>query len=949
MRRFRRSLRLAAAAALGFAFSIQAQSATPVRPSDPWVQAASDIPADENVRFGVLPNGMQYAIMRNASPPGQASFRLRIDAGSLMEDETQLGLAHFMEHMAFNGTTHVPENELLRTLERLGLAFGADTNAYTAFEETVYKLELPRADDETVDTALHILREQVSEALMTAEAIDAERGVIEGEQRLRNTPGFRAMKAQLALLAPGQRVSQRLPIGDLDIIRTAPRDRFVAFYNAYYRPDRATFVAVGDFDVDVMEGKIRRAFEDWTPRAADGPEPDLGTVAPRATRTTIVVEPGVRPSIELSWTRPPDRRPDSVETRRQKLIETLALQVLKRRLGELARSDTPPVTSADADRTDLAGSLDVVSISAEFSAGQWRPALEAVERAQRQLVRYGVTEAELDREVTTIRTYLESAVGSATTRRTPLLADSIAGSVNARMVFNSSRNDLDIFNAAVKDLKSEAVDMAARDLFASANPLVLLLSPTPVDGGEAAVTAALTASRAVAAPPPMAPAAIAWPYDDFGPPGGVASRREVPAVGATVLIFANGVRLTVKPTTFREDQILVSVRTGIGARGFPTDRPTPLGSFSSLVSEGGLGRLTADELDRALTGKVYESTFVLEDDRLGFSGATRPEDLDLQLQVLTAFITDPGVRPAPFLRLQSVFPQILDQQAATPSGAFNIHAPVLLAGGDQRNGMPTADEVAAWTNDDLKRQVLEGLASGPIDVVIGGDVTVDQAIKAVAPTLGALPVRPPAARPMPGATNRRFPTGTTEPLRFRHTGASDQAMGYVAWPTTDQMGDRTEARRVSLLAEILNLRVVDEIRERQAIAYSPSVRARASDAYEGYGTLSVSAQTAPGSLPAFFMAVEQIATSLREEPPSLDELTRARRPVVEALRRRQASNEYWISQLADLARDTGTVEQALTAVSDLEAVTPEDIQALARRYLIPGKAWRATVTSELSD
>ena len=191
-----------------------------VAPSDPWAQAASDVPADPAVRYGLLPNGMRYALLHNATPPGQASFRLRIDAGSLMERDDQKGLAHFMEHMAFNGTKDVPENEMLRILERLGLAFGADTNAFTSFDQTAYMLELPNTKDETVDPSLHILREMMSAALMAPDAIDSERGVIVGEERTRDTPQLRVLKTQLGLLAPGQRLSERLPIGDLDIIRT---------------------------------------------------------------------------------------------------------------------------------------------------------------------------------------------------------------------------------------------------------------------------------------------------------------------------------------------------------------------------------------------------------------------------------------------------------------------------------------------------------------------------------------------------------------------------------------------------------------------------------------------------------------------------------------------------------------------------------------------------------
>ncbi|MFN3354073.1 MAG: M16 family metallopeptidase, partial [Brevundimonas sp.] len=361
-----RRLLLVCASSVALAGAAGLPAFAQVAPSDPWPQASSDIPVDTAVRFGTLENGMRYAILRNATPPGQASLRLRIDAGSLMENEDQLGLAHFMEHMAFNGTTNIPENELLRILERLGLAFGADTNAATGFDQTFYMLELPRTNDETVDTALRIMREQVSEALMAPEAIDEERGVIVGEERTRNTPQLRSLKAQLALLAPGQRIANRLPIGDLEIIRTAPRERFVAFYDAYYRPSRATMIAVGDFDVDVMEQKIRSTFASWEPRGPDGPEPDLGEVADREPETRILVEPGIQSSVQINFTRDPDLDPDTVAERRDDTLRGLGLAVLNRRLGELARADNPPFIGAGASADTLVDSLDLASVSAAF-------------------------------------------------------------------------------------------------------------------------------------------------------------------------------------------------------------------------------------------------------------------------------------------------------------------------------------------------------------------------------------------------------------------------------------------------------------------------------------------------------------------------------------------------------------------------------------------------------
>lgn len=941
-----RSVRLILLAAASVAaLTAAAPALAQVQPSDPWAQSASDVPVDASVRFGTLPNGMQYAVMRNATPPGQASFRLRIDAGSLMENEDQLGLAHFMEHMAFNGTTNIPENDLLRILERHGLAFGADTNASTGFDQTVYMLELPRADEVIVDDALRVMREQVSEALMAADAVDAERGVIEGEERLRNTPGLRSIKAQLALLAPGQRISQRLPIGDLNIIRTAPRERFVEFYDAYYRPSRATFIAVGDFDVDVMEQKIRDAFASWEPSAADGPEPDLGSVAPREPETRILVEPGVQSSIQLNWTKAPDLDPDTVAERRDNLIRGLGIAVLNRRLGEIARGENPPFTSASGGQSTLWESLDIASVSANFNPGEWKPALEAIEQEQRRLVQYGISDAELQREITESRTSLENGVARAATRPTPLLAAILVNSVNGGSVFSSPQTSLDLFNAGVSGLTAAQVNAALQTVFTGGGPLALVVTPVEIEGGEAAVTAALEASRLVPVTAPAAQASQDWPYAQFGTPGTVQSRQELAEVGATVVTFANGVRLTVKPTAFQDEQILVSARSGIGERGLPTDRSTPQALAAAVFTQGGLGRLSFDELQRTLTGRTYSASFSVGGDSYQLNGSTRPADLNLQMQVLAAYMTDPALRPAPFQQIKGIFPQLIAQQMATPGGAFQVQASGLLASGDKRETFPSADEVSAWTIEDLREGVTSGLASGPIDVIVVGDVTVEDAIAAVAPTFGALPARGPDPAPAPGATELRFPAPTATPVRLTHNGPAASALAYIAWPTTDQVGDRTEARRVAILAEVLKLRVLEEIRERQALAYSPGTSASASDVYENYGSISITAETAADKLDAFYAAVEGITASLRDAPPGEDELNRARLPVIEALRRSQAGNPYWLVQLNEVAGNPSSMEQTLTHISDLEAVTTADIQSLAQQYLRSDTAWRATVTS----
>lgn len=940
-----RLLLLAAAsfAALTAASPTLAQAQT--APSDPFAQATSDIPADADVRFGVLPNGMQYALMRNATPPGQASIRLRIDAGSLMENEDQLGLAHFMEHMAFNGTTNIPENELLRILERRGLQFGADTNASTGFDETVYMLEIPNADAGTIDDSLRILREQMSEALMAPEAVDAERNVIVGEERLRNTPGLRSIKAQLGLYAPGQRIANRLPIGDLDIIRTAPRERFVEFYRGYYRPERATFIAVGDFDVDEMEAKVRAAFESWEGQGPAGPEPDLGTVAPRGPETRILVEPGVQSSIELGFIRNPDRDLDTVAERRENLYRRLGIAVLNRRLGEIARGDNPPFIEASAGEFELADSFAAASVSARYNVGEWKRALETIEQEQRRLVQYGVSDAELQREITATRTALETAVAGAATRRTPLLAGSLANTVNGKVVFTSPQTNLDLFNAAVEGLTAATINETLPQVFQGEGPMALVVTPEAIEGGEAAVTAALEASRQTPVAAPAVQAQLDWPYDAFGAPGAIAERREIAEVGATVVTFANGVTVTVKPTEFRDEQILVRVDTGIGELGQPTDRPVAEGLGSNIFTAGGLGRLSMDEISRVLNGRVYSAGFNVGADRYTLSGATRPADLPLQMQVLAAYLTDPGLRPAPFQLLKSAYGQQLVQARATPGGAFAVDGGAIFSSGDARDGLPPADAVAGWTNDELKAEITRGLASGPVHITVVGDVTVDDVIAAVAPTFGALAPRGADASPLPGADQKRFPAPTAQPIGLTHTGPAEQALAVVAWPTTDTIGDRTEARQLSVLAAVLRLRVLEEIREKQALAYSPGVGAQSSDVFPDYGFMLVQGEIARDKLDAFNAAVDAIAAGLRDAPPEEDELNRARLPTIERLRLSQATNEYWLTQLADVAERPADAAEITRHIAVLEAITPADIQRLAQRYLRPETAVRVQVVS----
>ena len=905
-----------------------------------WPHLASDIPADQAVRFGVLPNGMRYALRRNANPPGAASLRLRIDAGSLYEQENQRGLAHFIEHMALNETRNIPEGELIRILERAGLQFGPDTNASTGFEETIYMLDLPRTDTETVDIGLNLMREAVGEATLSTEAIDRERGIVLSEERTRATPQYRMAIDELAFLFRDDTLANRIPIGLTDVIRTAPRERFVEYYEGYYRPERATLIAVGDFNVDEMEAKIRARFSDWQGEGNPAPEAPAPTIPERAVETRVLVEPGVPNRVSLSWLRPLDRSADTREQRSRKWREQLGLQIINRRMERIANGESPPFIGGGAIQHHQGLRAEVAQIIAVSQPGQWNNALAAIEQEQRRVVEHGFTQAELDREISEIRAQLTANVAGADTRPSPQLANGLVNAVNEDNVFTDPATSLAVFEAAVAGLTADQVSAATRRLFEGSGPLIHLASPTPVEGGEATLLAAYTGSRGVAVTAPQALAAQTWPYEQFGTPGQVVERQEIAGTGATAVRFANGVRLTVKQTNFREDEILVAARFGNGQLGLPKNATSPAWSIAAGgFTGGGLGSLTFEQVQEVLAGKVYAINAGIDETAFTLSGKTTAEDLDTQLQVIAAYIKDPAWRPTGVDRLRSFSSTIHNQLDTSPGGVFGRDSASLLRGGDKRWAMPSREEMAAMSVGEVRALIDDQLTSGPLEVIVVGDIEVDEAIRQVAATFGALPARQaPAAR----SETIPFPAGQT--VTLNHGGRADQGLAFIAWQTTDFYPDQRRARALNLLSQVVQLRLNEEIREQQGAGYSPNAGHSASENIEGYGYLSAQVETPPEGLDRFFTDAQAIARSLRDTPVSEDELNRARRPFVERLQRsRASSNEWWLGNLWGLHERPERVEGIRLALDQYAAVTPAELQALAREYLVDNRAFKLAI------
>lgn len=918
--------------------AVQARSVNPqTSAAEAWNFAASDVPVDSNILFGVLPNGMKYALLKNSTPKDSVVIRLRFDVGSFAEADDQRGLAHFLEHMAFNGSTNVPEGEMIKLLERKGLAFGADTNASTGFDQTIYQLDLPNASDDLIDTGLMLMRETASELKIDPAAVDRERGVILSERRARDTYQLRSIVDQFAFQLPDMRVADRLPVGTEEVIRGAPAARIRDLYDRYYRPERATLILVGDFDPAELDAKVKARFGDWQGRGPAGADPDIGTIDyARATAADDFVDPAINDAVTITMFKPWVNRPDSKSKRARELPEEVGEAILSRRLAKRALAEESPILQgyfSEANGWDI---FDQVTVGAIAKEGAWREAAALIEQELRRAVEHGFTQAEVDEQLANRRTAHKNAVAGVDTRRSESLANMLVAAAKGDFVVTRPETSQMLFEEVAATLDAATVTAAFQNRMAGLSvPLVRVTAKTPIEGGADAIIAAFAASRDVAVLAPDETESAAFAYSDFGAPGRVVSDERVEDLNIRRIRFANNVMLNIKQTDFQKDVVYLSLRIDGGSLLATKEDPTRVALMGS-ISLGGLEAHSRDELSTILAGRTVSSGVGSSTDAFGGTARTSPEDFLLQAQLMAAFVTHPGYRPDGLALLRRYLPQQYAANDATPAAVLGRDAGGILANNDPRAATPPLATMMALDWAGLKPAVADSLAHGAIEIGVVGDIDEQAAIDAIAATFGALPERRAAFDPRPEARIREYATDRSE-RTLVHKGPAEQAELRVYWPARDD-NDLAEAMRLNLLSRVMQLMLTEELRENLGESYSPGAGASLSDDFPGYGHLYASSNVDFKDLPTTRAAIFRIAKALRDAPVDADLLGRARQPLVEAMVKARRENSYWTNYVAAATSKAHRLDRNRNGIAEVESATAEELQALARRYLTDDKA-----------
>lgn len=906
-----------------------------------WLYRESDIPRDPAWRFGTLPNGLRYALRRNPLPAGQVSIRLRINAGALHEEDGEGGWAHFVEHMLFRGTRNFPDREARHIWQQLGASFGSDTNATTGPTQTVYQLDLPRADRAALDRSLHVLADMASAATFAPEAVEAERRVILAEKARRPELTSRLSDLTRGLFYAGLRIGERDTIGTEETLGAATSEGLKAFHRRWYRPERATLVMVGDADPDIMEALVRARFGGWEAAGPPPGEPDPGAIAERGDRVATLAYPGAPSTASLVWLRPFRAVPHTLAREREHLEELLAARIINRRLEAHARNSSEFISaSVGLSRTRAAADMTGLTVSARN--GGWRDALGQAFAILRDALRAPPSQAEIARELENIRATGRAAVQGDATIPSQARAQQLVGAIDAGSVVAAAETAFANFERNAALMTPERVGAAMAGLFSGIGPRMILLTPEPVAGGEAAVAAALAAAEQ-AGPAERRdgrPVSLA-DLPPLGPPGREVSREVIADLGVTIVRFANGSSLTFKPTPHERGAVEVQLRFGSGLAGLPPDRPS-LAWLAGLVGPSGLSDLDLDALERMMTGHRIGLSFGVDEDAFVLSGKTNPEDLADQLRLLSAKLAYPRWDPRLFARFQAAAIDSFDLHFSSAAARAARELGGVVRPGDARWRPVEREELAAVTPDRFQSFFAPLLAAGPVNVVVVGDTELERVVDAMRRTVAALPPRPPAYA-APGSAAVQPPMPDPRPRIFTHRGDPNQAYAVIGWSTLGGTDRRRERRALALAANMLQVRLFDRLREVEGATYSPAAVHSASESFPDWGIFYAAAEIRPEHRDSFFRIAREVVADLAAHPALPDEFERAQNPVVSGIERRMATNGYWMAALEPLADDPASAETARTYLSDYRSMTAAEVRDAVARYVTDAGDWSMLV------
>ena len=899
---------------------------------------------------GILPNGFTYVLMENSTPKDRVSVHLNVFAGSVHETDEEQGVAHYLEHMLFNGSEHFKPGELIEYFQSIGMDFGADANASTSFFKTVYDLNLPRGDKKFLEDAFRVIKDYAGGALLLEEEVDRERGIILAEKRERDSVSYRTLKRELAFELPGSLLNRRFPIGIDPVLEKVDQKLLKGFYDRWYRPDNMALVIVGDMDINQARELIQKEFSGLQPRKISSRKPgDISWKSYKGTWTFYHYEPeagNTEVTIERIIHSPFE--PQTLEKLKESLVKNLGDSIFQNRLSQMIRTESASFSTASVYSGIFLQNIFAAAVKASCEPDQWGKTLGQLEKAIRQALDYGFSPLELARVKADFISMLDTELAQADTRKTSSLAQSILRAMNQKKLFLSPLQRQELLKPYLKGLTLEQVNQSFKKSWKNDHRLVLVSGNAKIHENKdledqnlgdqsiyanARVLDSYNESAAQTVQEFERFESKSFPY--LAVPeaiGKIQTRKEnAKGLGITQVELKNNIRLNLKTTDFKKGEFQIKVVFGRGKASEPESLPGLSALAEATIRQSGFASMDTDQIEEALAGKDVSMGFTIHDNYFALEGTGDPNESEIIFQLIYTYFKDPGFRPQALALAKIQYGQMYDALKRTPDGIMSIQGNEFLAKGDPRFGLLPLEKIDKITRKNIENWVKPFFETAPIEVSIVGDFDPDIILKNAITYLGALETRENFQETDMDIREVIFPKG--EKLVLKLDTKIDKGMVRIAF-LTDDFWDINQTRKLSMLARIFSERLRKTIREELGVSYSPYVYNNPSLIHDHYGVLHVVVNVLPENADIVYEQVEKIVKEIVGEGIDKKELDQVKKPVLNQLAVLRQTNSYWLnSVMANSFRHPERLDWANNLVSTYSSISKDDLSVLARQYL----------------
>jgi zinc protease len=905
------------------------------QPSAPAQSPAltGSVPFDPEISIGKFANGMRYYIRANKKPEKRAELRLVVKTGSVLEDDDQQGMAHLVEHMAFNGTAHFPKNEIVSFMESLGMRFGADVNAYTSFDETVYMLTVPTDKPEMMDRALLILEDWAHNLSFDPTEVEKERGVVMEEWRLGRGAGMRMLNKIFPVLLNGSRYADRLPIGKPEIIQSGKQERLKQFYSDWYRPDLMAVVAVGDFDKAAMQKMVTTHFASIP--AATKPKPRATYDIPDHSGTTYAIatdKEANNTSVEID-TLLPKRPQGPLATYRQQIVDRLFSGMLSARLSELTQKPDAPFTLAGGGRGSFIGpTKDSASMFALVKEDGIERGLDALLTEAERVARFGFTPTELERQKqAALRNYERLALEKENRQSNSRAAEYIRNFLQDETL-PSADDEYALHKRFLPEITLDEVNKRAREWFPDQNRTVVVNAPEKsgfVVPDQAKLAAVIKNAGAKDLKPYVDTVATSALLDATLTPGTVTRTSAREGIGITEWELSNGVKVILKPTTFREDEILFRAFSP-GGSSLASDKDyIPASTATQVINAGGVGKFNAIDLRKFMAGKVASASPFISELEEGLNGSSSRKDLETMFQLIYLRFTAPRADPNAFSAQAAQMKSLLGNQVAVPEFAFSNALMSARYQNHPRRRLLTPEMIDEWNLDKSMAFYKDRFAdASDFTFVFVGSFDLATIKPLVEKYLGSLPSihRKESWKDI----GVRSPADVV--VKRVEKGVEPKSLSAIAFSGPFEY-DQLHRVAIRAMAEILQRRLLETIREDLGGTYSINANANYEKVPNSTYSITISFGSAPTRTDDLIKRVFQEIELLKNSGPTDQQVNDEKEALLRDFETSSKLNNFLLAQISG-RYENGEDPAGVWRITDFyQKIDKAMIQEAAKTYL----------------